>query len=270
MATVLYDANNVPTANKAYLVDVAGNPLLSLVDSTGVRRAPRVHITLPEDWNRATGTDYWAHFGPETLAAAAGSSALLSDSGWTLTALGVETAGSGGDFLSSSDPGVPPHVLTDLTGDILQSPAVFGTYSHMLGAADILGYTPTKLAFEWYGAMTVHTANEPRSAWGLVQAGGAIGTDANRLAVVSTDGTNFTAFSSGDSDAGALDDAAWHRFKVVLDSSVAAGTNMVEWFIDGTSQGTLDLLTDVFPCSFGMAALTVNRPALAWVHGWYY
>lgn len=27
----------------------------------------RVHVMIPELWNRAGGTDYWAVFGPESI-----------------------------------------------------------------------------------------------------------------------------------------------------------------------------------------------------------
>jgi hypothetical protein len=228
----------------------------------------RVHVTDPFDWNRAGGTDYWLVFGTEALTSAAGR--LLSDQGWTgVVATFTETAGSAADFISTSDRGAPAHLLTNGSGDILQSPAVFGDYGHAQIAAAILGYQPTRLVCEFYAAMTVHTANETRSGWGLIVAGGAAGTDADRLAWISTDATNFNISSSADSDAGALDDALWTMFKIVVSNAVAAGTDMVEWFINGTSQGTMDLLTDVFPCSFGMAALTTNRPGLAMVHVYY-
>lgn len=231
-------------------------------------RPNRLHVTKPEDWNRSGGTDYWAFFGLEATVAAAGSSALLSDSGWITTSL-AETAGTGADFLATGDRTAPAHILTDASGDLLQSPPVFGDYGHGQIAASILGYSPTQLVAEFYAAMTVHSADETRSGWGFVEAGGTAGTDADAMAWIRTDGTNFICRSAADADTGATDDASWHTFKIVLSNTTAAGTDMVEWFIDGTSQGTLDLQTDLFPVSFGMHALTTNRPALAWVHIYY-
>ena len=232
-------------------------------------RAPRAHVSTPEWWNRAAGTDYWAFFGLESTIAAAGSSALLSDAGWTTTSL-AETAGTGADFLATGDRANPAHILTNAGSDLLQSPPVFGDYGHAQMAASILGYQPTRLVCEFYGAMTVHSADESTlTGWGLVEAGGAAGTANDRMAWVSTDGTNFLCSSAADSDLGATDDANWHVFRVELSNAVAAGTDMSTWYIDGTSQGTLDLQTDLFPVSFGMFASTTNRPALAWIHIWY-
>ena len=227
---------------------------------------PRVHVRLPEEWNRSGGTDYWAVFGLESTVAAAASSALLSDSGWITTSL-VETAGSAGDFLSSSDPGVPPHLLTDATGDLIQSPPMFGDYANSLIAANILGYTPTKLIVEFYAAFTVASANE-HSVIGLVEAGGSVATGADSMLHVKSNGTNFLLAGAVDSDTGALVDTAWHTWKIVV-TNTGSITDAAEWFIDGTSQGTMDIQADLWPCSFGMHALTTNRPALAWAHIWY-
>lgn len=228
----------------------------------------RVHVTNPEHWNRAAGTDYWAVFGPEAITAAAGSSALLSDAGWTTTSL-VETAGSGADLIATADRGAPAHVLTNASGDLLQSPAVFGDYGHAQIAATILGYQPTKLVCEFYAAMTVNSVNENTSQFGLCNVGSAPSSLGPGVTIY-TDGTNFTLLTSDiNTDVGALDDALWHKFRIALSNVVAAGTGMVEWFIDGTSQGTTNMPLDALPMSFGMHASTTNRPALAWVHVWY-
>lgn len=240
------------------------------MDTPQVSYAPyrRVHVRLPEEWNRAGGTDFWAFFGPEALTAAAASSALLSDSGWLLTSL-AETAGSGADFLATGDRTAPAHILTNADLDALQSPAIFGDYGHAQIAASILGYQPTKLVCEFYGAMTVHSADEAISGWGFLEAGGAGANTADHMAFIRTDGTNFIIKSAADSDAGAADDALWHVFRIEFSNSVAAGTDMVTWYIDGTSQGTMDLQVDLFPVSFSMYASTTNRPGLSWVHIWY-
>jgi hypothetical protein len=228
-------------------------------------RAPyrRIHVTDPRLWSRAIGTDYWAKFGVGSTAADTGGT-LLSDFGWTTTSL-VETAATGGgDFLSSSDIGVPDHVLTNASGDLLQSPSMIGGWDGAAAAGDILGYDPTTLTVEFLGAFTVVTGTSNRSGFGLVEDGGTAGTAADELAWIYTDGTNFTIRSDADSDAGALDDTNWHLWKIAIKTGSA--TDAVEWFIDGTSQGTMDRKTDEWPASFGMHALTTNRPALAWIH----
>src|SRR3990167_9730579 len=142
-----------------------------------IRAVPptRVHVTKPEDWNRSAGTDYWAFFGPEAITAAAGSSALLTDSGWVITSI-IDTAGTGADLLATGDRANPAHALTNAAGDLIQSPSIFGDYGHAQMAASILGYQPTKLGVEFYGAMTTHAVDElTRAGWGVVEAGGTIG-----------------------------------------------------------------------------------------------
>lgn len=232
---------------------------------TARRLDRRVHVLDARDWNRFPGTDYWASFGPGSTTAG-GTGDTLADQGWTTTSL-VETAGTGADFLASADVGTPTHVLTNAASDLLQSPAVFGDYIHAEQARRFLGYSPTMLIVEFYAAMTVHSADEVTvTGWGLVEAGGAAGTAADNMAWIGTDATNFWLRSAADSDIGAADDAVWHLFRIEVSQGT---TDAIEWFIDGTSQGTINLQTDLWPCSFGMFASTTNRPALAWVHIWY-
>lgn len=226
----------------------------------------RVHVPNARLWETELGTDYWARFGiRSTIAETNG--AALSENGWTTTSL-VETAMSGaGDFLSSSDIGIEAHVLTDATGDLLQSPSVFGGNGHAQAAAAILGYTPTQMSVEFFASFTVVTGTSNRSGFGLTEDGGTAGVSADELAWIYTDGTNFTIRSDADSDVGALDNTDWHIWKIVV--ATGSATDAVEWFIDGSSQGTMDRKTDEWPVSFGMHALTTNRPALSWVHIWY-
>lgn len=226
----------------------------------------RVHIVDPRAWNNAIGTDYWAKFGIKSTLAPTGGAAL-SEFGWTTTSL-VETVATGtGDFMSLSDFGIPAHILTDASGDLLESPSMFGDYTGSSAAGDILGYDPTTLTMECLASFTVVTGTSNRSGFGLVQDGGAAGTAADQLAWIYTDGTNFAIRSSGDSDVGAADDTDWHLWKIVV--STGSATDAVEWFIDGTSQGTMDRLEDQWPVSFGLHALTTNRPGIAWVHIFY-
>lgn len=228
----------------------------------------RLHVMQGRFWSLEMGTDYWAQFGiKSTIASANNSLEVLSDYGWTTTSL-VETVSSGaGDFLSTSDFGIPAHVLTDATGDLLQSPSMFGDGAASEAAAQILGHTPTLMACEFYGSFTVVTGTSNRSGFGLTELGGTAGVAADELAWIFTDGTNFTIRSDTDSDAGALDDTDWHTWKIEV--STGSAMDAVRWYIDGTSQGTMDRKTDEWPASFGMHALTTNRPAISWVHIWY-
>jgi hypothetical protein len=233
----------------------------------------RVHVTAPELWNRAGGTDFWAVFGPESTVAAAGSSALLTDSGWTITSM-VETAGTGADFIATADRTAPAHVLTDGGSDLVQSPAIFGDYMHAQVAAEILGYQPTLLIARFGFNFTVGTANETATNIGFIEAGGSpiTAAGADTLAAFFSDGTNFKIHSGASaSAAGPLVGAAWRVGQITLSNSVAAGTAMVTSSIDGVALPAIDLETDLFPVSFGMGivAAGTNRIGLSYVHIWY-
>jgi hypothetical protein len=216
-------------------------------------------------------------------AAAAGADDIeqLAEFGWTATSL-VATAGAAADFISSADRGAPPHFLTNASGDLLDSPAIFGDYIHAWMASRICGQSdlPRFLIAEFAGAMTVHSADEPRSGWGFVEDGGAPGTSADAMAWISTDATDwqFETNAGTPVDGDDTDDALWHIFKIVLDQAA----DKSYWYLDpapnhrgygggnqGGTAGRLALTADEFPVSFGFAALTTNRPALGPVHVYY-
>ena len=226
------------------------------------QRHKRQHVPA-HLWAEVPGTDFWLQPGGSYFAAS-GVGNSLADFGWTTTALAlVAAATAGADFISSADVGVPPHIVTDATGDLLQSPAVFGDYYHAYGASAFLGFVPTSLNVEVVAAFSVNSANETTSGFGLVEAGGTPATANDHMAYIFTDASNFTLRSGAASDAGATDDAAWHLWKIVVTSS------NVEWFIDGTSQGTIALQADLWPVSFAAHSLTTNRLLLGQVHIWY-
>lgn len=231
----------------------------------------RIHVVKGAEWGHSFGTDYWLHINPGLDIAGAASTATgdeLAENGWTATSL-VNTAGSGADFLSTADRGTPNHLLTNATADLLKSPAIFGDYDHLYFAKQALGYEPTKLIAEFLGAMTVHTADEPRSGWGFIEDGGSPATEADQLAFISTDGTNFQiGGNAGTPINGQTDDANWHVFRIELNRA----TGLVTWAIDSVSQvmsTTLAITGDEFPACFGFHALTTNRPALGTTHIWY-
>lgn len=242
---------------------------LSIPKGHGIVRVAhnlRMHVTDPRLWSRSVGTDYWARFGVGATAADT-AGALLSDFGWTTTGLAETAATGAADFLSSDTPGVEDHILTNSSGDLLQTPSMFGAYLGAQAPASIMGRDPTRLTAEWLGSFTAVTGTSNRSGFGFVEDGGTAGTAADELAWIYTDGTNFTIRSDADSDAGAADDTDWHIWKIVVKTGSA--TDAVEWFIDGTSQGTIDRKTDEWPVSFGMYAHTTNRPGIAWLHIFY-
>lgn len=239
----------------------------------------RKHVRAGARWAHEIGTDYWLQPSPGLDQAAAASTATgdeLAENGWIATSL-VNTAGSGADFGAGAgglaDKGTPTHFLTNASGDLLQSPALFGSYDHMWGAARVAGmkHLPTDLVAEFWGAMTVHSADEPRSGWGFNEDAGSIATQADQLVFISSDGTNFQiATNAGTPVNGALDDALWHLFEIRIRRDTS-GVCVAFWSIDGTLQSTtgLTLTTDEFPAGFGFHALTTNRPGLGLSHVYY-
>ena len=136
----------------------------------------------------------------------------------------------------------------------------------------ILGYLPTQLVLEVFAAFTVATANDTNSGFGFLIGGGTASTAADQTAAIVSDATDIllrTAPAGGVlTDAGgtvAAVGATYHMWKIVLD-----GTN-IEWFMDGTSQGTISMstVTDEFPVSFFGHVLTTNRVNIGFVHVYY-
>jgi hypothetical protein len=215
------------------------------------------------------GTDFWYvvnHADAITVAGATNPSGL-SGWGWTTTNLSLSSA-TGGDFLDSSDVGTPTATVFGADNDLLQSPTIFGDYSHGLMAGQILGHFPTRLICEVYAAFTTNSNEETRTGFGLTEAGGTSGTADDALAWIHDLGTTnvFSCRSGADSDNGSADNTNYHQFRIVIKTGT---TDAIEWFIDGTSQGTLDLEEDLAPFSFGAYSSTTNRVALAWAHIWY-
>ena len=238
-----------------------------------LQNALRVHSTIGANWGIEMATDYWLVMNSGFDIAGAASTATgdeLPEVGWVATSL-VNTAGSGGDFGATDATWAPNHLLTNASGDLLSSPNIFGSYDHMEFARQQLQQSilPRRLVAEFFGSMTVHSADEPRSGWGFIEAGGSPATEADQLAFISSDGTNFQiGANAGTPINGAADDALWHKFKIVLNRI----TGLVTWQIDGTEQtmaSTLAITGDVFPAKFGFHALTTNRPALGPVHIYY-
>lgn len=230
----------------------------------------RTHVNLPSRWAFEAGTDYWLIPGPDMNAAEdTGSQEQLPEWGWTSTSL-VDTAGAGADFMSSSDR-APNHILTNATGDILGSPAIFGDYDHAYQAQQIAKMTglPTDLIVDFAMSMTVHSADEPTSGVGLFEDGATISTEADQLAFISSDSANFQLAANGGvgalTDTGDTDDADWHNFRIRLNLA----DDLAYWYIDGTLQGSVAITADEAPFKFGMHALSTNRPALGIVHIWY-
>ena len=228
------------------------------------RTVQRVYVNDPRDWDYAYGTDYTLVAGTNTALITGGTAGqVLSEYGWTTTALSY-VVGSGADFASKADLGVPNHFSFGASGDLLKSPVIFGDDAHMRAVEDILGYYPTQLVMRVYAAFSVASADEDVSGFGLIEDGGAITTAADHMATFVSNATNFELRSGAGEDAGTVVDNAWHRWE-----AVATFGGSFEWFIDDASQGTLAITADEWPCAFSAHSLTTNRILLNSVHIFY-
>lgn len=236
----------------------------------------RVHVLEGFQWGQAMGTDYWLTFNPAFDLAVAASTALgeqLAENGWVATVI-TNTAGSGADFGSSTDVGIPNHMLTNATSDLLKSPVIFGDYAHMHAAGRIVGKgLPRTLNAEFWGSMSVHSTDDPATGWGFFEDGGSPIVAADQNGFISSDATNFQIGANASYSNGTTDDATWHLFKIVLDRSTLLAT----WFIDGTRQmngadvSSIAITADEFPVGFGFGvdAAGTNRPLLGLTHVYY-
>ena len=260
----------------------------------------RVHVTEGFRWGQAAGTDYWLNFnsGFDILAAASTATGeQLAENGWVATSL-VNTAGSGADaggglFTKTTTPGpksgnfggtygdagTPNHALTNGSGDLLVSPAIFGDAVHLEQAAILAGKSnlPRWLIADFWAAMTVASAAEVRSSFGFYEDGATDTTvEADQYAVIQSGGTGANFLLAGNAatmtqlGTVAAVSTTWHKFKIALQFNGASGPNVFA-YIDGALQSTTPGVgaNDEFPLRFGMGALTTNRPALGASHIFY-
>ena len=219
-------------------------------------------VVNPRLWATQPGYEFWISWGNGDFAVAEGTSnAGLDGNGWTITNVGQGTL-FGGDFLSLADRGHAS--ITLVTSDFISSPRIFGSYDHMLQAAEFLGYFPTKLNLEVMGHFSSFATNETISFFGF--AGPAV-TDcaaAGSGGGIRSGGTASTFFLTGDNgeDAGAAVNNSGHLWRITVDA-----TN-TEWFIDEVSQGTIATEADIWPLSFVAAGIS-NQIQIAWVRIWY-
>lgn len=241
---------------------------LSLPKGHGLVRVAhnlRVHAYRPQDWGSMAATDYWANFGDLTLVPA--DSSDLDLYGWVEGGTWVYLAGSGADFISNSpiaDAGTTGGAHFDDASDAITSPYIFGDYAHALLAGQFLGYMPTSLNMECYARFSAN-GDENGSGFGFIEAGGSAATTNDTMAYISTGGTVFELHSGAAEDAGATDDMNPHLWKIKCKGTTA------EWFLDGTSQGTIDLQDDLWPVAWsaGTQSGGSNDPVVSWVHIYY-
>lgn len=226
-------------------------------------RAPdrRIHVLRPQDWGSSAGTDFWAVFGDLTLVAADPSDLDLY--GW-LTNNYLHRANTGAGFLDSSDVGATGGLDFDAAGDFITSPFIFGDYQHARMAEAILGYAPTKLFLECWARFDSNTGDENETGFGFIEGAGSAITIADQMAYISVGASLFELHSGAAEDAGAAQDTDPHLWRVELTFGGSA-----EWFIDGTSQGSIAIQANLWPVAFSAgtkASSGANDVVVAWTH----
>lgn len=223
----------------------------------------RIHVLRPEDWGTAPGSDFWLVAG--NILMDDGAALDLVNYGWQVSG-GVHLVSTGADFLASADVGTTGGIHMDTAGDTVASPEIFGDYPHARMAEAILGAAPTTLNAEFYMRLSANN-DEQASGAGFWENGATSAfAKGDCMAVVASGGTNFELHSGAAEDAGSTDNTTAHLFKITFTFG-----STVEWWIDGTSQGTVAIQTDLWPCAFGVNTQGggSNDPVLNWAHVYY-
>ena len=230
----------------------------------------RLHVS-GQEWGNVPATDYWLSGDIAGQLNSTTAGLPLVDFGWTNTSMTTQ-APSGADFASKADVGTPGAIITNAAADLLQSPAIFGDFMHLEAARYFLGQFPLYMHLEAYLRFATASNNEATTNIGFVEDGGSIIVNADLVAAMQSDGTNFKLSTGGDSDAGAVVQTTPLGLRI----RIAPGTtNKVQWWLrpDLTagfvSQGTSDLTADEFPASFGVGQGTSNVIHLHFAHIFY-
>lgn len=221
----------------------------------------RIHITDPRMWGQSPGTDFWLIGHNSNLIEAA--TGDLDEYGWATTGFSI-LASSGADFISADGVGTLGGINFDAASDLLRSPIIFGDYSHALMVQSILGRLPVSLNMEVYARFAANN-NETATCFGFIEASGSPVTANDAMATIFVDGTDFGLRSGAATDTGDTADTAAHLFKIRCLGTTA------EWFIDGTSQGTIALQDDLWPVAWGAGTVSggSNDPVISFIHCWY-
>lgn len=239
--------------------------------SVGGRPLGRLHAFGHEWGNTPGATDFWLSGILAGQAGATTAGDVLVDHGWTVTSITTQ-APSGADFASKADVGTPAALITNAASDLLQSPAMFGDFMHMEAARYHLGQFPQYMHLEAYLRFATASANEATTNIGFVEDGGSVIVNADLIAAMQSDGTNFKLSTGGDSDAGAVVQTTPLGLRIRISPGT---TDKVQWWLRTdltlgfTSQGTSDLTADEFPASFGFGQGTTNVIHLHFAHIWY-
>lgn len=209
----------------------------TLVEFTG---GGGVSIVNSDNWAEGVGEEFWYDVTGSTMG------------GWTNVGTTVVQSGGTGDWLSSSDMD-EAYIEIDAAGghEYHISPLRFGgaMWNRMIEL--LRGSAPTKLCVEFTAAFpnaaSSYSDYEGVGFWSDNSAPASTAA----VAVITKNGLGNWQLYSGvgatATDTGSAADTNPHRFRIEV------GTSTIEWFVDGTSQGTITRPNDCWPVGFGMS-----------------
>lgn len=196
------------------------------------------------DWATGFGSEFLCDFYATVFSSAA-------PTGWISNGIAINASGRTGDLNTSADLD-PTYIRLDTAGDYLLSPPRFGGSDHFRAAELLLGSAPTKLCAEFTVRFPSGAGNyNAGDGVGFWKSSGAPGVS-DAMAVVRVDGSgNWQLYQGNDAatDAGSAAGTGFTRIRIDV------GSSTTEWFIDGTSQGTITTATDGWPARWGGALI---------------
>ncbi len=223
-------------------------------------------------WNRTPALEYWMVPSLAAMGIGTFSDGLMAvaSNGWVNTGTVVGVAGTGADFPAAaeqyyystvtaemaSDYGTPAHFALDTSGDLLNSPALFGDPTHMAMASELAGMRalPNRIIMDTWSRFAVVITTSDTSGFGFVEAAGAASVANDAMGIIYSDGTNFLLRSAAATSAALMAaDTTAHRFRLVIDRV----NQLIYAYIDNmaTSKGSIAIQADLFPVSVGAGCL---------------
>ncbi len=229
------------------------------------------HASRARDWGEKIALRYSANFNVDAYGATTEGNDL-SAFGWTVTGAPPYIAPSGADFLTADDKGTTGGVHTDTASDVIQSPSIFGDWSHGVAVSRLVGRIsnngtpdlPRFLICDFVARFSAN-ANETGSGIGFVEDGGSAAVANDYAAMIFTDGTSWKLRSGAATSAAiAAVDTNPHRFRIVLDRIAALAYGFVD-NLDKAYGQSIAIEADEFPLAFGqgVVAAGTNDPVLA-------
>lgn len=232
-----------------------------------------------QDWHNSIALQYAAHFSGVDDYGATTEGNDLTAFGWTVTGAPPYVAPSGADFASSSDKGTTGGIHLDTAADVIQSPALFGSYAHMDAVCKLIGRVagngtpdlPHYLECIFAARFSANAA-ETGSGIGFIEDGGSAAVANDHMAALFTDGTSWK-IRSGAATSAAIATDSTNPFvaKIRIDRINALAYGWVDDF-SGVGK-SIAIQDDEWPVAWGGGVVSAgtNDPVINWVivrYGW--